>query len=312
MNCDDRREQILLYLTDELDEADRDRLEEHLQAGCPRCLAELSAARETIGWLPLALSPQTPPKSIKHALMERLNHDESASPVRGATRSEPSQDPSLAEPKPKPEPEHEPQATSPRARRRRWRFIASWLSPAAAAVLAIGVTYAIMTVELRNSHQQFTELASEVAGLKGNLADSDARIAELTRTQQTTQEVFNIMESEEAMYVQLEGRNNGQSSFARMLLDLDSGLCYFFPSRNTPLERNRRYALWFFADDNGDPIEAAEFTLDERGPARFELHMPDDREQYTGVSVRRLPDRDESAADSSLTEVLFGSFGSKL
>lgn len=317
MNCDDRQEQILLYLTDGLDQAERDGLEEHLQAGCPRCLAELSAARETIGWLPLALSPRTPPDSIRHALMSRLSNEGAASagsadPTDSADTVEENPAPSLPFASGAMEPKPEKRELSPRSRRRRQQFIFQLFSPVAAAVLAIIVTYAIMTVELRDGHQRFGQLAGEVAELKDNLAKSDYQLSELTSMQETTREIFSMFESQDAMYVQLEGSNNEQSSLARMLLDLNSGLCYFFPGRNTHLDRDSRYTLWFFADDNGEPIQAAEFSFDERGPTRFELQMPDEPQQYTRVSVRQLPDGDEHDDEPPLTEVLFGTFGSRL
>ena len=75
MTCDDRRDQMLLYVVGALDDDERQSLEQHLQTGCPQCAGALAEARAIIKHLPLALDPVDPPPRTKGRLMERIRQD---------------------------------------------------------------------------------------------------------------------------------------------------------------------------------------------------------------------------------------------
>lgn len=60
MSCEQLRDLLPLHLLDLLDDRERAGVSEHLEAGCPRCAAELAASRQALDLLPLALPPEEP------------------------------------------------------------------------------------------------------------------------------------------------------------------------------------------------------------------------------------------------------------
>ena len=66
---------MLLYATDALDTSERAELQAHLATGCPQCAGALAEAQATLAHLPLALDPQTPSKSARDRLMQRVAAD---------------------------------------------------------------------------------------------------------------------------------------------------------------------------------------------------------------------------------------------
>lgn len=319
MNCDGRREQILLYLTDGLDEADRGGLEEHLQSGCPRCMAELSAAREVIGWLPLALPTEPPSQSVRDRLIERIRHH--VDPPSADRMSEPLIDRPGSPTSPLSfQVEHSEAESgltesgltrSPlRFSRRRRYLLSQVLSPVAAAALAFLVTYAIMTIELRDGRERFLDLESQVFSLKENLTESGSELIEMKRFRDMVADLSATLASNESEVVQLEGSENDRAYFARMLLNMHGGFSYFFPTDAPDLDREIRYALWLETDDDSEPVQAAEFTVNELHPTRFELQLPDDPKRFSRVSIRRLVDDGEWNSDERPDgEVFFGTIG---
>jgi len=306
MTCEGRRDHILLYLTDGLDSADRESLEEHLQDGCPQCLAELSAAREVIGWLPLALTSKQPGRSVKQALMERVRHDVEVSQGDSAPLTGRPSRSAGASPPAEPTPPHA--VRSPRVDRRR-RYLTQILSPLVVALIAIVATYGIMTQELRQSRNQFSTLADEVASLRGSLQQSDEQLEELRSFQDVTRDFWSVVNSRNSKYVQLESTGGQQPCLARLFLDIQKRLGFYFPGEQCPLEADQRYELLLFPDENGEPIHAAEFELQEHRPMRLTLHLPNEPRRYSRISIRELIDRNGAPDEQEDDGVLFGTIG---
>ena len=57
MNCEKRRELILLNSLGVLDDFEREEIRAHLATGCPVCAGYLAEAEEVLSHLPLALDP---------------------------------------------------------------------------------------------------------------------------------------------------------------------------------------------------------------------------------------------------------------
>jgi hypothetical protein len=303
MNCDNRRDQILLYLTDGLDQADREELETHLQGGCPRCLAELSVAREIVGWLPLALSPERPPDSVKERLFDRIRPEhgdrDSGLGVSLVSRTIPVATGQPAEPRPV----H--RVRSPRVTRRR-RFLFTYvITPIVAAALAIAATYGVMRSELMDSRSRLAGIEGEIAGMRDALSQSKQELAELRRVDELRRDLWNTMQSDHSRLVHLRDANNNRTSLARLLVDAERRVGIFFPGKHCPLVLDNRYALLLYADENGDPIRAAEFTFFHSHPTRMELELPEDADRYTRIGIRQL--LNDAVEDNGPDEtILFG------
>jgi anti-sigma-K factor RskA len=71
LDCDDRKDQILLLLAGALDEDESAELRRHLATGCPACAAHYAEAEAILAMLPLSLSEKTPPVRLKQAILSR-------------------------------------------------------------------------------------------------------------------------------------------------------------------------------------------------------------------------------------------------
>lgn len=69
MTCAERKDLLLLYAFDQLEPEESRPLLAHVNAGCPRCVGELAAARSVVGHLALAAPPAVPSPRVKAKLM---------------------------------------------------------------------------------------------------------------------------------------------------------------------------------------------------------------------------------------------------
>lgn len=311
MSCDGRRDQILAYLTDGLDPAGQADLAAHLSAGCPQCEAELYSAREVLGAVAFAAPPARPPESAKHRLMERVHHHRSAAATPpGSAASANNVHPGAPTPSQLrlrlTDRTKRPARSNPRSNRRRRHLVAQVLSPAVAAALAVVVTYGVMTAELSHDRVQLEQLSDEVGALKENLSASQSRLSELETLQHVTRDLWNVIGSQQSQYVQLTGRDDGKPYGARLFVDLEKRLGYFFAGDSVPLTRKERYSLWLEPEDNGGPVQAAEFMFDDRGPIPLELQLPEEPRRYSTISIHHLGSDDEEGGGSTATELLTG------
>jgi anti-sigma-K factor RskA len=76
MTCDERKDLILLYAADALDEAEQQDLRSHLRSGCARCAQVLAESEDTLARLPEALPPVEPPPDALNRLMRRVVADQ--------------------------------------------------------------------------------------------------------------------------------------------------------------------------------------------------------------------------------------------
>jgi anti-sigma-K factor RskA len=78
MRCDAVRELIPLHALGLLEGPELAEVRRHLEAGCPRCAAELAAAGQTQAAIPFALEKQEPSPHAKARLMARVRNDSAA------------------------------------------------------------------------------------------------------------------------------------------------------------------------------------------------------------------------------------------
>jgi anti-sigma-K factor RskA len=72
LNCDERRDSILLYAAGALDAADVAELQTHLATGCPACAGEFAEAQAMLARLPLALTPVAPSDAVTARVLRKV------------------------------------------------------------------------------------------------------------------------------------------------------------------------------------------------------------------------------------------------
>jgi anti-sigma-K factor RskA len=83
MTCDERRDLILQYAADALDEGQENELRAHLAGGCPRCHGALAEAETVLAQIPLSMDPVTPPPRARQRLMDRVSGQSSRGSASG-------------------------------------------------------------------------------------------------------------------------------------------------------------------------------------------------------------------------------------
>lgn len=78
MNCDDRRDSLLLYVAGALEPAEAIEVRAHIASGCPQCTGALAEAEAVYASLAAALPPERPPPGLKARLMEAVASPEEA------------------------------------------------------------------------------------------------------------------------------------------------------------------------------------------------------------------------------------------
>lgn len=73
MTCEERKDLMLLYVTDALDAAEAAEVRAHLATGCPACAGSLAEAHAILAHIPLATDRVAPPSSAKEKLMNRIS-----------------------------------------------------------------------------------------------------------------------------------------------------------------------------------------------------------------------------------------------
>lgn len=155
MNCQARRDNILLYAAEALDAGERDEVRGHLAMGCPCCTGALAEADAVLALLPRALAATAPPASARDRLMQR---------VRAVQ-------PALEHPRAK----SVPLITQPKAPARRPGL--KWVIGAAmgSAAVAASITLALMWVPFREGRQVIDAKDLRVVSLDGTAAGPGSR-----------------------------------------------------------------------------------------------------------------------------------------
>ncbi len=71
LNCQDRKDQILLYVAGMLDAGEGEELRRHLAGGCPQCAGYHAEAEAILAMLPLSLPAQPPPPALRDSILNR-------------------------------------------------------------------------------------------------------------------------------------------------------------------------------------------------------------------------------------------------
>jgi anti-sigma-K factor RskA len=82
LDCQDRKDLILLYAAGALDEGESAELRQHLAGGCPQCAGYYAEAEAVLGLLPLSLPPQSPSPVLRQSVLNRARSAIGPGPMR--------------------------------------------------------------------------------------------------------------------------------------------------------------------------------------------------------------------------------------
>lgn len=71
MECQERKDLILLYAAGMLDPGESAELRQHLASGCPVCAGHFAEAEATLAMLPLSLAAQPAPPALKYSILNQ-------------------------------------------------------------------------------------------------------------------------------------------------------------------------------------------------------------------------------------------------
>jgi anti-sigma-K factor RskA len=71
LDCEQRKDLILLYLAGALDAGEAAELREHMAGGCPVCAGHWAEAEATLAMLPLSLPAQPTPPALKYSILNK-------------------------------------------------------------------------------------------------------------------------------------------------------------------------------------------------------------------------------------------------
>ena len=181
MICEQRKDLMPLLLIDALEPAEAMALRAHLAGGCTRCAGFLAEADAMLSHLPYALPQATPPARALDRIMQ-LTVVEAAAPRLAQT---------------------------PRRLSARWNTTLRRFAPMAAAACIILVLGAWGALSLLDRQKQ---------DYRAIIAARDKTIADLKTREQATSAMVEIVNTERARKIMLEGREQPKA-WGRMLLD---------------------------------------------------------------------------------------------
>jgi anti-sigma-K factor RskA len=214
LDCIERKDQILLLLAGALDESEAVELRRHLATGCPECAAHYAEAEATLAMIPLSLDEQAPPARLRQTILKRAQQMQAGSMRIGS-----------------------------------WDRVV--LSAAIAAVLAVGVTLALVN-QLWPRNQSAPSDRAALADMQAQLTLAQGQLASM-------RQAFQGMK-----FAELTGANQ-PAAVGRVFIDMQMNKWYFFTCGMKPPQWGKTYALWLIC--NNQKIPAGTFNVDEQGTA---------------------------------------------
>ncbi len=210
MNCDERQDLMLLYLTDGLSAQEAAELRQHLAGGCTVCAGHLAEAEAVLAALPLALDPVLPKAGVKRRLMDRVAESDQANRMAD----------SLA-----------------------LRIFRVLVPAAIAAGVAIMVTHAVMSNTTNYWRRQADLFQTMTQGQDQELKFLQAQMAD-------QKNVIKALESSGLMMVELDGGKLQPTAVARLLWDQKAGTWSLLTQNVTAPPAGKTYVLWYITADS--------------------------------------------------------------
>jgi anti-sigma-K factor RskA len=258
VNCQERKDLMLLYVAGALEPGEETELRGHLSRGCPQCAGALAEAETTLHQVPLGLVRVGAPAGAWERIESRVALKEQMAPEQSVT------DRAVLD--------------APFTRRRGGAGM--WLGWAAAAVIAVAVG-----VPLRNANKRLDENKVQIAALETQAG----RVGKLEETVGTLQVQLNeVKTQDQAMSVKLASaeklsgdlqqkvdmmmkadsaavKGDAQAEAqGRLFWDKSTGMFTLYVSNAKAVPEGKMYQLWILPQD-GKPMPSTVEAHDQAG-----------------------------------------------
>ncbi|HEY3174818.1 MAG TPA: anti-sigma factor [Candidatus Polarisedimenticolia bacterium] len=258
MRCEEIKDLIPLREVDLLDTVEEARVREHLDTGCPRCAAELAAARELTHMLPFALPPVEPSPMAKARLMASIGKEGVSGP-------------------------------------RRSQKVRSPFRGAAAAALAASLVTAAVTVALMARRQaDLTARYEQVtAGLREEIGRQSEELTSLSRQVRAARDSIQFVSSPGVLTVDLQGQGERARTAARVFWDRRRDQWRLYAGDLAAPAPGRTYQLWLVTDA-GVKISAGTFSAPVEAAASGTVTVPAGAGKVVAAAVTDEPEEGSS------------------
>lgn len=256
-DCADRLDDLFLLAADALEGEERERLEAHLQEGCPTCETRLDRAREALAATLLTLEPVEPPARIRRDLVARASHGDD-------------------------------RAAAPRRR-------SGWGMAAAAAALALvlgtglGAWLARQPTPDPPDETAAADPEERIRELEEMIDEADEELSELGDDLELAQEMLVLLRSDHLVRVALAGQGEHSDARGTMFWEWeDEYTCFVHVLALPPAPPEREHVAWL-ADDAGDFVRVGALAPDDEGASTVFAKLPAEPRRVVRVIVSEEP-----------------------
>ena len=222
MGCEALKELVPLHVLGLLGPEEAAPLRRHLDAGCPRCAAELAATRVAIDALPHALPADDPSPTVKARLMASIRKEPAA--VAPASAQAPA-------PMPAPVPAKVP-APAPARRPRTMAWAAAASIVAALVGVALGGRVASRRADIA------------LAALRGQIERQNEELAALHQQIRAAQDSIRLVSAPGVVVADLAGQGDRATAAARVFWDRQGDRWQLSTANLPPAGPGKTYQLW--------------------------------------------------------------------
>jgi anti-sigma-K factor RskA len=240
-----------MHALDLLDPLEGAAVREHLDGGCPRCAAELAAARQALDLLPLALRVEEPSPLAKARLMAAV-----AGEAKGGRGSDTRAGAVVAPPSP-------------------------WGRVAAAALAAAAVATVVTGILVDRRHRAIT------AELRARIERQAGEVAALREEIRQAREAVRLVSSPGVVVVDLQGQEGRTGASARVFWDRGRDAWQLYAAGLAPAGPGKTYQLWLVTATR--KISAGTFDTAGAAQAAGRVTVPPDAGAVLAAAVTDEP-----------------------
>ncbi len=275
MTCEERRDQLLLYVAGALEPGEEAELREHLASGCAACAGALAEAEATFHAIPRALPRQAPPAGAWEKLQSRIAlKDQTEAPARAALM--------------------QPFAAKPN----RWGAWAGWAVAAAVAVM-LGLPLMNANDALKKNQAELAAIrvqADRVGPLETQVIDLEQKIKSVGHDNELLQasvqkastdfqsKLEKLMRSEQYA---VAGKEQPAAT-AKLFWDKVENTWTVYAANVKPSAPGKTYELWAITAA-GDKIGIGTADPSPTGNMVMEVKLPPNALQATVIAITDEP-----------------------
>jgi anti-sigma-K factor RskA len=259
VTCEQRRDLLLLYVSNASEADEKQELRRHLASGCPECVGYLAEAEATFNAIPLALDPVLPPSGLKKRLMDRIDAAERANSVP-QVRSELSPDSFPI------------------------RLFRMFVPAAVAAGIAIVATHAFMNQQVQKLTMRVRDTQNESTANQIFVVQQARELDALRQQFQSQAQVVEMLRSPDVKVTHLQPGKDQPAIIANLVSDPTSHRWEFLSTSMKSAPAGQTYEMWIIPK-GGAPLPAGTFDLDPGGRAAVVVDLPKDIGPGTTAAV---------------------------